>query len=454
MSKRAFFCVVAIILGFGKQAAFAWFQLRPSIDISRQEDSTLSRLAIHNSCVNRYDESGGECLTSDCSTSCIEAEPTPTPTPRPSPGPSPHASPSPVPTVTPSPTPSPSPSPNLTYINDSIKVDINHIFELVRLTRIAADGDPERMKAMSKELFTLAFRMPVGWDRIAEEKNALVPLSKVDPQLAIELLSKVENPEPHPRTMNFPEDVRADAATYIFPNYWYFAGEQGLVEIRNLAKYIGDTGEYPYRAIGVVLDDISKSRNIHGKEVSGEIFMDAVAYYQRRSKFLNTNEEFLEFLRKTRFAVPMSHYILALRIFVNRLTSEESKNTHYVAEISTSTGTFRFHDENESLLFQAFPLIFEIDRSWAAEMIARYSNLRHATGKVIYRAAGVIVGKPPESQLSRLQDDVLQLALGHTLEELQQTNPSQALLLAKKLSNRQGSLFSFVGFVGLSHRGD
>lgn len=453
MSKRAFFCVVAIILGFDRQAAYAWFQFRSSGDVSTQASSTLS-LTIHNSCVNRYDESGGDCLTSSCSTSCIEApEPTPTPTPRPSPSPSPHASPNPVPTATPSPALSPTPSPTPTHAGDSIKVDISHVFELVRLTR-KADEDPAQLRAMSKELFTLAFRMPVGWDRIAEEKNALVPLSKVDPQQAMKLLRKVENPQPHPRALNFPEDVRADAATYIFPNYWYFGGKQGLAEIRSLARYIGDTGAYPYRAIGVVLNDISKSENANKSLVSTDIFKDAIAYYQQRSKFLNTNEEFLEFLRKTKFAVPKAYYMLALRIFVSHLTTEGSKNKLYIAEISTSAGTFRFYDENESLLFQTFPLISEVDPIWAAEMILRHSSLQHATGKVIYRAAGVILGNPRESQVSRLQANVLQLALVHTLEELQRTNPKEALQLAKRLSSLPEPLFSLSDIPAWSQRGD
>src|SRR5947207_2551036 len=66
------------------------------------------------------------------------------------------------------------------------------VFYLTYLTAIAGDIesqsntiDTHRTQAWCNELFSLAFQMPIGHDRIATEKNALMQLSKVDPQSAL-----------------------------------------------------------------------------------------------------------------------------------------------------------------------------------------------------------------------------------------------------------------------------
>jgi hypothetical protein len=165
--------------------------------------------------------------------------------------------------------------------------------------------------------------MPVGWDRIAEEKNALVPLSEVDPRLALDLFLDVEKPQPNDEG-TFPEDVRADAAQYIFLNHWRRFKLAGLSRIENVARHIGDTGEYPYSAMGLILGELSRCKSDNGEGIAHAIFKEALQYYQRPSHFLNKNEEFLKLLRNARFIVDQNLFRLALRTFVTHLETDIS----------------------------------------------------------------------------------------------------------------------------------
>jgi hypothetical protein len=308
----------------------------------------------------------------------------------------------------------------------------DRIFYLIGLTGKAAVTNPRKAVAWSKELFSLAFSMPVGWDRIAAEKNALVPLSKIDPELAINLFSKVEVPEPDPDG-EFPEDVRADAAIEIFSNYWRFAGSTGLPRIESLARHIGDTGEYPYRAMGRIVKKLVGLPGTEGNIKGNKIFSEAVTYYLRGSKFLNRDQEFLEFLQNAKSAASEAEYQQALRIFVNRLTTEAPKDENYIAEIGTAGRTFRFADENRTLLFRTLPLIAETNVVWAQELMRRYAELRHASERIVYIAGGVVRGNPNQWQLAALQNEVLQRSLLRNVQELRQTNSRAATQLAERL---------------------
>jgi hypothetical protein len=308
------------------------------------------------------------------------------------------------------------------------------ILDLIGLTRKAGVTDPKKITAWSKELFSLAFGMPVGWDRIAAEKNALVPLSRIDPQLAINLFSKVEVPQADPDG-EFPEDVRADAAIEIFSNYWRFAGSTGLPRIESLARHIGDTGEYPYRAMGRILKELVKLPATEGALRGNKIFSEAITYYVRGSKFLNRDEEFLEFLQNAKSAISRAEYQQALRTFVRRLTTEAPTDENYIAEIGTTGRTFRFADENKTLLFRTLPLIAETNFVWAQELMGQYPELKHARDRIVYMAGGVVRGNPNRRQLSALRNEVLQLSLLRNVQKLQLTDFRAAKQLTQRLKN-------------------
>jgi len=168
------------------------------------------------------------------------------------------------------------------------------------------------------------------------------------------------------------------------------------------------------------------------------IFSDAATCYLRGSKFLNRDEEFLEFLQNSKYAVPEAQYQQALRLYVRRLTTEAPKNKNYIAEIGTAGRTFRFADENRTLLFRALPLIAGTSAVWAQELMQEYPELEHANERIVYMAAGVVRGNPSQQQLAILQNEVLQRSLLRNMQKLRQTDLREATQLAERLKNRSG----------------
>lgn len=175
---------------------------------------------------------------------------------------------------------------------------------LANLTVKLFSSQPQPTAAECRRLFAFGMRMPLGWDRVATEKNALTILSRSEPELAMQLFPKVEPPLPIDG-LGFPEDVRAYAAIEIFENYWKAVGIKGLSSIRNMSRHIGDSGEYPYRAMSSVMNELIELPREDRLALASEILNEAIGYYQRGSQFLNRDEEFLALLERARdFAPP------------------------------------------------------------------------------------------------------------------------------------------------------
>lgn len=70
------------------------------------------------------------------------------------------------------------------------------------------------------------------WDRTALEKNALVPLSEINPHLAMHLFQQLDNPPPDANG-RFPKDVHNHAALAIFLSHLnLLGGKRGFLRAR------------------------------------------------------------------------------------------------------------------------------------------------------------------------------------------------------------------------------
>jgi hypothetical protein len=350
-------------------------------------------------CVTADDLSGGKCETSDCVDSCSSSS---------------------------------------SMRGPRMAIASERALYLTRLARVEAAAEPLKAKIWAKDLFSLALTMPVGWDRVATEKNVLVPLSTIDPQLSMDLFFQVENPLPD-LDGDFPEDVRADAAVHIFLNYWRFAGAKGLPQIEKLARQIGDTGEYPFRAMGMILQELGASQEGDRQSSAANILAEALRYYKQRSKFLNRDEEFLNLLQRAGVVLNNDRYREALSVFVRRLITASSMKKHYIAEIGTARGTILFLDQNRALLFRTIPLLLGTNRRWAQSLITQYPELSKANDGIVYIAAGAVHGNPTQPQLRAMQKEVLERALATNVQKLEQTNPLVARLLAERLARQNVS---------------
>jgi len=100
------------------------------------------------------------------------------------------------------------------------QIDVpNRVYFLLPLTQAGRTIGSSQEENWSTQMFRESFDVRDPWDRIALQKNALVALSVVNAPSAMDLLWRVEGPLPDAHG-DYPEDVRADGASIIFPNFF------------------------------------------------------------------------------------------------------------------------------------------------------------------------------------------------------------------------------------------
>jgi hypothetical protein len=265
----------------------------------------------------------------------------------------------------------------------------DEVYVLQALTGAAVTMKPAAPDAeqLCIRMFDLASskEMDRGWNRVAQQKNAVTRLAMVNPVRAMELFSKIDAPQPDDDG-EFPEDLRSSAAFNVFPRYWNATGLAGLGAIEHQANAIGDTGEYPYRAMGKILTLLAKDPTT--AEQRNAIFAKALAYYDTPNPrpFRNRNMQFLKLLQATPPPiVEKKIFSDALRALVRRIFSSP-KDVDYAEEINN----VEFVDRGRALLFRAFTLIRSVDPAWAAKLKQQYQELKYATGKVESISASAI----------------------------------------------------------------
>lgn len=319
-----------------------------------------------------------------------------------------------------------------------------HAFLLVTLSSAAAKIQPSLCKLWSKELFKLSFKLPMNWNRVAYEKNALVALAAVDPIGAFELFGQIDTPIPTP-SGDLPEDLRADAANTVFVQYWKSKGPAGLEQLRSEAAHLGDTGQYPYMAMAAILVDVSKT-NDNSHLAASALFGDALAYYGRGSSFGTEDYDFIAFLEEVWDLVSHNLRQQGLELAVKRLVqkSKPREGEVFSGQVSSKSGVAQFESEAQQELYELLPRIREINPKWAQTLVEEHPFLAQTeagTNKASSSGAAVIYsGSEAQSgQLAALRGQASQLAQFSAAMAAASSNPDEALRVANALDLGQKS---------------
>jgi hypothetical protein len=306
---------------------------------------------------------------------------------------------------------------------------------LVRLTRVSPEITPDLTLQWCDELFTLASESPLGWDHVANQKNAAIPLAKIDPKRALELLARVDRPQPHATGSNFTEDVRADAAAVIFPAFVQTYGLEGLPQIQRQANLIGETGEYPYRAMAHVIDWIATSNTLTSGQLAESIFRDALGNYKRESKFEDEEDEFFDILSSSRQVISPDLFREALELYIKRLSVPAKGDGVFTANVSTSQGAIiQLDDQNKQLMWRVFSLLAEFDHDWSQRLIEQNPQLKGAENGVTPLGAAFIPGHPSKEYADRKHKQMLEAALLPKVMLLTESDHAAAVKLAISLT--------------------
>ena len=290
----------------------------------------------------------------------------------------------------------------------------------------AKSTDPERVRGWAIELFNVGPKL--GPNREAAQKNALVPLSSVDPVRAAELFPLQKTPDPGDS-----EDNRIFAAEALFPALWSKLHTGSLNQIESLASWMGSTGEYPYTAIG----DLALEVEPVEPAVAQELYSQAVHSFEVGATFPLTNKTYVEFLLKTR-QIPSR---TLLRKGVQDALDAIDKSVPLPSlkgiriEVQTKDGTRAFGSEKDYLLARLLPLIREIDESWFASVLKTHPTLKAddaVSEKEAATAVGAIVqdASTPQHQV-REALDTMQISRA---ERMSGQDPKAAFALVNTIS--------------------
>lgn len=321
------------------------------------------------------------------------------------------------------------------------------LFYLTELTRVSAliIPPPPQAQEWCQMLFRVASLESDRGNRIAGQKNALKQLAAFNPALALARLHDVEVRKPAANQMLY-EDFRSNAVEAIFLSFLKVK-PQGLSTVEAQARYVGETGQYPYRAMAAVLDQTKPPT-----QDTNDIVSEALSFYAQETGYINRDEEFLVFLK----ALPGSNVdkdigAQVVSTFAQRITHEPVQSyANYYGEVQLPHGpVVPFTDRNRAFLFQAFPVIHYFNASVARKLEGEFPELAQAgaltpTDEMLYISGGFVRGNPSSEQvlrqhIQRIQDSLLD----RIQERIEQGDPQSAADLAQRLT---GVSERIVGF--------
>jgi len=321
------------------------------------------------------------------------------------------------------------------------------LYYLIELCRVSAQLQPPaaRAKEWCIELYNLASTEQDPKLRTVAQKNAVTFLSYVDAPMAMELLTQISFQRPRPGQMVY-EDPRYNAAEKTFVNYLKTAKPHDLGVIAAKAKFLGQTGQFPYRAVATIIDQFAK-------QLTGEInviLKDALGFYATETGFYNRDEEFLVLLQSLSHSTVIDQDVAAqaATTFVQHLKNDpiQLPGDYYgEVQLDSSGKVFPFTDRNAAFLFQAIPAIRQCNNSLATQLVQQDPKLDQTTttGKMRYVSGGFVQGDPTSAEAAQQHSQWVQESLVNRIKECQDSNPESAAQLAQRLSNSESRILGF-----------
>lgn len=292
-------------------------------------------------------------------------------------------------------------------------------------------------KRWAEELFRQALKLPDDWNKGAFQKNALVTLSLVDAVKAFDWFRRMPPPNLSGGTMP-PEDLRSFGARTIFLRLWEVKGETAIAPIRRQARYIGQTGEYPYAAMIPILAQLARE---HKTRLFESIVTEAITFHNQGVRVRSANREFLDFLNANwpNLSPVLKREVLDAAVS-NLVTAQKEKADStriYSGRVVTNKGTVSFSNPDLQLLYKVLPKVREIDPRWAERLEQDYPELvqsgdghKFSSEMTIVKAEGVTPERAAAEGDRRLQGSVLA-----KVEETASSDPDGAANLMNSITD-------------------
>ncbi|MFZ0732558.1 MAG: hypothetical protein WAM79_09555 [Candidatus Sulfotelmatobacter sp.] len=310
--------------------------------------------------------------------------------------------------------------------------------------------DKTRALLWSKELFRTAHQLPLGQDRAAYQKNALITMARVNPLAAAALYKQQDNLRDWATDEIPSEDIRSDRTRTLFPALWSARGKKSLPQIRDIALWLGDTGGYPYSGLTPIFSDIAKE----DRNAATDLFLDAITYLPRGQDIRSTNRIFTDFLLASWKLVPptLAKKALATAVDAFNAASQDDRMPKFRAE-SAGGSSMAFSSQAELLLYKLLPVARELDPDLAHKIEEEHRQIAdYPPAQQNLRTAGVISfpGATPAAERRALDQSRYYQA-----GQLAETDPGKAIAIAREIADpdvQQAALLEIAPFSARTDR--
>ena len=303
-------------------------------------------------------------------------------------------------------------------------------FQLLRLTDVSKRHEPALAKLWCQEVLEVSRSLAPNPNAAYLQRNALIDLAAVDPKRALELLRSTDPPVAD-KSGIIKADPPTGSAEAIFAELWNRGGGAPTVNaLQAEAQYLGDTGAYPYAAMGTLM------KALHGNApLVQRLFTEAAGYYQRGSRVASADEDFAEFIKSVGRLVSKSQLKEALEPLVSNLLkpSDPGNSPTLSLQVYTDKGVASFHN-----VIALLPTIAEVDPDWADRLRRNDPQLAQAgggSGKVNYIEGAAVHGSADVQQPAAIVEQGMQRSRLVQIREVSQQDPDVALKLSMSLAD-------------------
>jgi hypothetical protein len=231
---------------------------------------------------------------------------------------------------------------------------------------------PEKARAWTEELFQAARDLPDERRRTLQAR-ALSGLAQSDPEAALALLQQMEGGPP-PDTQSIPMSERASAANQVFEALWRKKGAAAYDLIRQEGLRLGESGDYPFQAVGQIIRQLSANEAEKGQA----LFSDALGSYQNQSPSFAGDVSFEAMLRPLAGVLPKPLLVRAYRELVERLLEATPPDLPFSLQLSTDKGATEFRNLVDLHLWQLLPVVQSVDPDLAGEIVSHNAAVARA----------------------------------------------------------------------------
>lgn len=238
---------------------------------------------------------------------------------------------------------------------------------LAGLTGVAADYKSPHLREWAEELFQSANSLS-GEAKRRTQAAAVNAMTQLDPARAAAMLSQME-PDEIGDADNHPTPAyRAMAAQRLIEVVSFRFKEASVPVIRQIANSLGQSGGYPYAAIGDVLGRMGKAN----PETSESLYRDALAAYRQDSS-PDADQDFARFLMPLTTVVARPSLKEGYDLLVRNILEHGDSG----APVQFSSGATMTRGEYQ--LRQLLPVLRSVDPELAAELPRDHPNLARAS---------------------------------------------------------------------------